>query len=120
DYCTSTTLSLSCVPVSRPESTVPDIPPLSLHDALPILISILPFSPIAFAMATGVGSGVMTAAALGPLVEMYPDQAAAVITPLPRSEEHTSELQSRFDIVCRLLLEKNNVPSSSRVISRLT
>src|SRR5207249_11794022 len=24
----------------------------------------------------------------------------------PRSEEHTSELQSRFDIVCRLLLEK--------------
>src|SRR5699024_5173560 len=25
---------------------------------------------------------------------------------LERSEEHTSELQSRFDIVCRLLLEK--------------
>src|SRR5207249_10634017 len=24
---------------------------------------------------------------------------------LPRSEEHTSELQSRFDLVCRLLLE---------------
>src|SRR5207249_12028438 len=31
------------------------------------------------------------------------------ITILPgiyRSEEHTSELQSRFDLVCRLLLEK--------------
>src|SRR5207249_10449286 len=28
--------------------------------------------------------------------------------PIPRSEEHTSELQSRFDIVCRLLLEKKN------------
>src|SRR6202042_3982041 len=26
---------------------------------------------------------------------------------LPRSEEHTSELQSRRDLVCRLLLEKN-------------
>src|SRR6266496_4699273 len=26
--------------------------------------------------------------------------------PLPRSEEHTSELQSRRDLVCRLLLEK--------------
>src|SRR5699024_9253799 len=26
----------------------------------------------------------------------------------PRSEEHTSELQSRFDLVCRLLLEKKN------------
>src|SRR5437868_12728506 len=27
---------------------------------------------------------------------------------LRRSEEHTSELQSRFDLVCRLLLEKKN------------
>src|SRR5699024_11407463 len=26
----------------------------------------------------------------------------------PRSEEHTSELQSRFDLVCRLLLDKEN------------
>src|SRR5699024_12699875 len=26
-----------------------------------------------------------------------------------RSEEHTSELQSRFEIVCRLLLEKKNM-----------
>src|SRR5437868_12643211 len=28
--------------------------------------------------------------------------------PRLRSEEHTSELQSRFDLVCRLLLEKKN------------
>src|SRR5437868_10423114 len=28
--------------------------------------------------------------------------------PRVRSEEHTSELQSRFDLVCRLLLEKKN------------
>src|SRR5699024_11434181 len=28
------------------------------------------------------------------------------ITQSVRSEEHTSELQSRFDLVCRLLLEK--------------
>src|SRR5699024_11981228 len=27
-------------------------------------------------------------------------------SPFARSEEHTSELQSRFDLVCRLLLEK--------------
>src|SRR5437867_9926431 len=26
--------------------------------------------------------------------------------PTPRSEEHTSELQSPYDLVCRLLLEK--------------
>src|SRR3712207_7359741 len=30
-----------------------------------------------------------------------------------RSEEHTSELQSRQYLVCRLLLEKNNQPSLS-------
>src|SRR5699024_12234479 len=29
--------------------------------------------------------------------------------PGKRSEEHTSELQSRFDLVCRLLLEKKNI-----------
>src|SRR5438067_5372341 len=29
-----------------------------------------------------------------------------VVPRLQRSEEHTSELQSRFDLVCRLLLEK--------------
>src|SRR5699024_11335070 len=28
-----------------------------------------------------------------------------------RSEEHTSELQSRFDLVCRLLLEQKNSKS---------
>src|SRR5699024_8754864 len=29
-----------------------------------------------------------------------------ILEHMPRSEEHTSELQSRFDLVCRLLLEK--------------
>src|SRR2546422_5510222 len=29
----------------------------------------------------------------------------------PRSEEHTSELQSRLHLVCRLLLEKKNIAS---------
>src|SRR5207249_5760328 len=29
-----------------------------------------------------------------------------------RSEEHTSELQSRFDLVCRLLLEKKKIISN--------
>src|SRR5690625_6935671 len=31
-----------------------------------------------------------------------------------RSEEHTSELQSRGHLVCRLLLEKKNVQSETR------
>src|SRR6201982_4339104 len=31
-----------------------------------------------------------------------------------RSEEHTSELQSHVNLVCRLLLAKNNRPGSAR------
>src|SRR2546422_3229870 len=31
----------------------------------------------------------------------------------PRSEEHTSELQSRLHLVCRLLLEKKKNPSDT-------
>src|SRR5207249_8740535 len=35
-----------------------------------------------------------------------PDTINTILTPnASRSEEHTSELQSRFDLVCRLLLE---------------
>src|SRR5438067_8526977 len=32
-----------------------------------------------------------------------------------RSEEHTSELQSRFDLVCRLLLEKKKNRRNKRI-----
>src|SRR2546428_10323409 len=37
------------------------------------------------------------------------DQALGVGAGLVRSEEHTSELQSRSDLVCRLLLEKKKI-----------
>src|SRR5207249_10791978 len=37
---------------------------------------------------------------------------------LVRSEEHTSELQSRFDLVCRLLLEKNKRQNISNFLRR--
>src|SRR4051812_49824885 len=40
--------------------------------------------------------------------EISPDQRAE------RSEEHTSELQSHVNLVCRLLLEKKNHPSQRR------
>src|SRR2546422_455226 len=36
----------------------------------------------------------------------YQDEAALARIPKKRSEEHTSELQSRLHLVCRLLLEK--------------
>src|SRR5207249_5317269 len=35
--------------------------------------------------------------------------------PAIRSEEHTSELQSRFDLVCRLLLEKKKESITQRI-----
>src|SRR5438067_4347358 len=37
-----------------------------------------------------------------------------------RSEEHTSELQSRFDLVCRLLLEKKKSRSMPRLLGDTT
>src|SRR5207253_10936329 len=73
----------------------PETSTLSLHDALPI--SITP--------GNAARSAEQVAAALAPLCE-------AGTTPVvlggdhSRSEEHTSELQSRGHIVCRLLLEK--------------
>src|SRR5699024_11417666 len=35
-----------------------------------------------------------------------------------RSEEHTSELQSRFDLVCRLLLEKKKKKKNKKIIDK--
>src|SRR5690242_20834237 len=64
---------------------------LSLHDALPIFYSCDPDS-------TAVGWLLRRRI---PLV--FVDQAPA------RSEEHTSELQSHVNLVCRLLLEKKKL-----------
>src|SRR5690606_40594782 len=46
------------------------------------------------------------------LVRAHAEQAEGVnvfVHIIDRSEEHTSELQSRENLVCRLLLEKKNV-----------
>src|SRR6266516_5400269 len=40
-------------------------------------------------------------------------RAGAELASSRRSEEHTSELQSPYDLVCRLLLEKKNHSDSS-------
>src|SRR5690554_4836600 len=42
-----------------------------------------------------------------------PDQNLILLDDVPRSEEHTSELQSRPHLVCRLLLEKKKQTSST-------
>src|SRR5689334_23999171 len=55
-----------------------------------------------------------------PFAEATPARLIARIRP-DRSEEHTSELQSQFHLVCRLLLEKKKQkitnPYSSRQLS---
>src|SRR5699024_3970866 len=57
-----------------------------------------------------------TAKATAKQVRIAPRKARLVVDLIrgkdvgERSEEHTSELQSRFDLVCRLLLEKKKSP----------
>src|SRR2546430_8748877 len=52
------------------------------------------------------------------MVSDYGARAFASAPPGPgaRSEEHTSELQSQSNLVCRLLLEKNNIGDSSTYV----
>src|SRR5690349_23956283 len=54
------------------------------------------------ALTYAISAGVMCASRMDISIE----RAACVPSGLGRSEEHTSELQSRRDLVCRLLLEK--------------
>src|SRR2546422_6076766 len=41
-------------------------------------------------------------------------------SPLARSEEHTSELQSRLHLVCRLLLEKKKTTNNQNISLTMT
>src|SRR3712207_8944692 len=64
----------------------------------------------ALSSGTGASAGALPSSAL-----MVSFDRLVPTTPPPRSEEHTSELQSRQYLVCRLLLEKkktiNNLTS---------
>src|SRR5699024_12682288 len=91
--------------------------PLSLHDALPILLALSDRVEAAFrgaALTAGVEVDVVWDAepiylphrVNEPLAQRYAATLAGRRE--VRSEEHTSELQSRFDLVCRRLLEKKN------------
>src|SRR5437870_11471141 len=88
---------------------------LSLHDALPILVVIMicPFFGVNFTAllirfqkicCNRAGSARICAFCAARLRDR--DRCL-------RSEEHTSELQSRGHLVCRLLLEKKNISCST-------
>src|SRR5687768_17989812 len=77
------------------DTATTEIYTLSLHDALPICD--------VRDSRTHATCGVRHRAGLGAGVPRSPGPAVAHAH---RSEEHTSELQSRLHLVCRLLLEK--------------
>src|SRR3712207_8987955 len=52
-----------------------------------------------------------------PAPRRRPGARAAPPSPPARSEEHTSELQSRQYLVCRLLLEKKNTYTQSGIVT---
>src|SRR5690606_41411858 len=91
----------------------PEIYTLSLHDALPISRDqpgrvraggVRPRVPLRLARDPRQGG----ADAARARVRQPPQRVRALLDAQPgdRSEEHTSELQSRENLVCRLLLEK--------------
>src|SRR2546430_3518491 len=71
------------------DTATTEIYTLSLHDAL----------PISFCESAGWRKNAIMATTSG---------YSIVLWKMKRSEEHTSELQSQSNLVCRLLLEKNN------------
>src|SRR5207247_2855491 len=77
------------------------------------------------AMSIGCGTATAQDASRITAVTLYPGSAtverSARVTPgmtRLRSEEHTSELQSRVDLVCRLLLEKKKTVGANRASRR--
>src|SRR5437868_11207186 len=78
-------------------TAAPAIYTLSLHDALPILYTRARYLPPSKVEETEINDSIISD---GCIIN------GAKVTNSVRSEEHTSELQSRFDLVCRLLLEK--------------
>src|SRR2546429_5981581 len=93
------------------DTATTEIYTLSLHDALPIFVSVIGIHRV---VDRGDVDDVTVAVADG---DMANDQRL-------RSEEHTSELQSRLHLVCRLLLEKKKnttrtkLTTGSKALSR--
>src|SRR2546427_6039414 len=87
------------------DTATTEIYTLSLHDALPI--------------SDGRPGGIDPAGGgddlPGPVVHVHREDAAG--GGAARSEEHTSELQSQSNLVCRLLLEKKKKKSDNKICS---
>src|SRR5688572_32987225 len=84
------------------DTATTEIYTLSLHDALPISGGRLKCNPSLGPSPSGSASAV----ACGENAFGSRSRSPAGADRTPRSEEHTSELQSQSNLVCRLLLEK--------------
>src|SRR5439155_26826918 len=84
------------------ETSTTKIYTLSLHDALPIFACLRSIPPVKNKVDRSRTRYGLKLALLTPTGMAYHLPARE------RSEEHTSELQSRGHLVCRLLLEKKN------------
>src|SRR3712207_8693972 len=108
---------LMCVLCFNDTATT-EIYPLPLHDALPIsdawqmgLRELIHDLPAFLTLNTPqVLRGMSQVEARHPKAPHY---YLAILGVDPRSEEHTSELQSRQYLVCRLLLEKKRLEQAS-------
>src|SRR5260370_13516613 len=87
------------------DTATTEIYTLSLHDALPISQSV--------SSASRANSAVRIASR----AVTQPEVLGRIRYRLPsrRSEEHTSELQSHLNLVCRLLLEKKKEAATAKV-----
>src|SRR5438034_8693869 len=81
---------------------------LSLHDALPISRAAAPCSQ---RTSSGDLSRCSTCRTL-PVFQSHATTSSPTWKTGKRSEEHTSELQSHSDLVCRLLLEKKKTTAA--------
>src|SRR5437868_11267685 len=83
-------------------AATPQLYTLSLHDALPISVRF--------------PGAVLLSNAGSRTLRLSRHDNKGRNRRINRSEEHTSELQSRFDLVCRLLLEKKKKKEFQQVI----
>src|SRR3712207_8802315 len=94
------------------DTATTEIYTLSLHDALPIFFGRIPHSSRRMRW-TSSGVTSKSAVQVGGIGFSFRGFRLATVRLGIRSEEHTSELQSRQYLVCRLLLEKTQIPSSA-------
>src|SRR2546427_4545254 len=96
------------------DTATTEIYTLSLHDALPIW---MPGATNSFLL-LGWSSNLAGMDWANDANSLSNQLRGAVLTGGRRSEEHTSELQSQSNLVCRLLLEKKKIKQEKNTVQK--